>query len=65
VMEPAAIVAGRVAYDVENDEWVMYVGDRFVWMGDLYDAVNRQLREQGQAPLKPGDQLEVLLRRER
>ncbi|WP_019005824.1 hypothetical protein [Cohnella laeviribosi] len=57
------VIEGRVAYDVENDEWVMYIGDRFVYMGDLYAAVNRRLAEQGQVPLQAGDELEVRLRR--
>ncbi|WP_239614781.1 hypothetical protein [Cohnella mopanensis] len=58
-----SIIAGRVAYDVENDEWVMYLNDRFVPMGDLYAAVNRQLAEEGLPPLESGDELEVNLRR--
>lgn len=61
--EQRIIIEGRVAYDVENDEWVMYLNDRFVPMGDLYDAVNRQLAEEGSPPLKSGDELAVALRR--
>ncbi|MCC3375533.1 hypothetical protein [Cohnella sp. REN36] len=61
--EQRKIVEGRVAYDVENDEWVMYVDDKFVEMGDLYAAVNRRLAEQGEPPLVAGDELEVKLRR--
>lgn len=57
------IIAGRVAYDVENDEWVMYLNDKFVPRGDLYAAVNRQLAEENLSPLKSGDELQVSLRR--
>ncbi|MBW5447071.1 hypothetical protein GE107_13460 [Cohnella sp. CFH 77786] len=62
-MERQSIVHGRVAYDVENGEWVMYVEDRFVGMADVYAAVNRLLAERGEAPLRAGDELEIGLRR--
>ncbi|MBB6674792.1 hypothetical protein [Cohnella nanjingensis] len=57
------VIEGRVAYDVENDEWVMYIEDGFVYMGDLYAAVNRRLAAAGEPPLVAGDELEVKLRR--
>lgn len=61
--EEQTVIEGRVAYDVENDEWVMYIDDRFVDMADLYAAVNRRLAERNLPPLKAGDELEVKLRR--
>jgi hypothetical protein len=62
-MDRVILVEGRVAYDVENDEWVMYVEDRFVDMADLYAALNRLLAERGDTPLRAGDELEINLRR--
>lgn len=62
-MERETIVHGRVAYDVENAEWVMYVEDRFIDMEDVYASLNRLLAMQGQPLLRPGDELEVSVRR--
>jgi hypothetical protein len=62
-MQRETIVEGRVAYDVENDEWVMFVEDRFADMADVYTAVNRLLAERGDTPLRAGDELEISLRR--
>jgi hypothetical protein len=56
-------IAGRVAYDVENAEWVMYRDDRFVPMEPLYAALNAELARLGQPPLQVGDELTVEIRR--
>jgi hypothetical protein len=62
-LKEESIVAGRVAYDVENREWVMYVEDRFVPMEPLFAALNGELDRQGLAKLQVGDELVVMLRR--
>ncbi|PZE19629.1 hypothetical protein [Paenibacillus xerothermodurans] len=62
-MKEETVVAGRVAYDVENREWVMYVEDKFVPMEQLFGAVDSELDRQGLPQLRVGDELVVLLRR--
>jgi len=62
--ESETILCGRVAYDVENGEWVMYMEEGFVGMADLYRAINRELERQGNAPLSVGDELTIRLKRD-
>lgn len=58
-MDRTTVVCGKVAFDAENDDWVMYIDDRFVEMSDLFAAVNRQLRRLGLPDLRVGDELVV------
>jgi hypothetical protein len=60
---PFEVISGRVAFDVENHEWVMFVEDRFVPMGHLYEAVNRELERQNLPKLAVGDEITVTVRR--
>ncbi|UUZ80940.1 hypothetical protein LJK88_40310 [Paenibacillus sp. P26] len=56
-------IYGKVAYDVENAEWVMWVDDRFVPMEGLYAGINGELRRRGLPPLKVGDEISLEVKR--
>ena len=57
------VIAGRVAYDVENEEWVMYVEDGFMAMQPVYDKINEALMRQGKKELRVGDEITITVRR--
>jgi hypothetical protein len=57
------VICGRVAYDVENAEWVMFIEDKFVPMELLYKGINEQLVRDQCPPLKIGDEISVSVKR--
>jgi hypothetical protein len=57
------IICGRVAYDVENDEWVMFIEDKFVSMVKIYQGINEELIRNDQPLLKVGDEISITLKR--
>jgi hypothetical protein len=62
-MEQKVVIAGRVAYDVENAEWVMFIEDTFVPMENLYKAINEQLIRDHAPLLRIGDEITVSIKR--
>lgn len=62
-MQTDSLLYGKVAYDVENQMWVMYFEDQFIEMSSLYESINRLLQRQGKPPLQIGDELCIDIKR--
>jgi hypothetical protein len=63
-MPEETTLCGRVAYDVENAEWVMFVEDSFANATQLYAGINGMLRLSGAGSLKVGDEITITVKRD-
>ncbi|TVY05497.1 hypothetical protein [Paenibacillus cremeus] len=54
---------GRVAFDVENREWVMWDETAFIGMEELYAGINAFLKLRQLPPLKVGDEISLTVKR--